>query len=138
MGRILNRRSGRQVRATAARRRRFALGTAAALAAMLAQLFVAIIHEFPHEHAAAAMVANGQHGHEHDEGPSPSPPGDDDSPLCAIGQALLQLAAVPPAMAGAVLLPDWHRQPTARPRPAAAAVPRLTQAARPRAPPVFA
>jgi hypothetical protein len=126
--------------------RRFAFGLCVALLAVLAQVAISIVHQFPHEHRPstdAAAVEHGaeadhaHHGDHHEHGPSP-PTNHPDPQLCVVGQMLQHLAAVLPLAGGSVLLPDWDTRQAALPGDTDATVVRPNSPAQPRAPPATA
>lgn len=116
--------------------RRFAVGLRAALLAVLAQIAVGVIHQFPHEHrlptdaAAATSDSHSDHGH----GPA-TPAKLPDPQACVVGQMLQHLAAVLPIADGDVLAGDWDSRQVAMPGDADAVFVRPTSPAQPRAPP---
>jgi hypothetical protein len=139
MRRSLPRRHHRLERASSGPPWRFTVGLRAALLAVVAQLVVSVVHQFPHEHRLSADVAAAAaHGHqrdEHDRGPTPNLP---DPQACIVGQMLQHLAAVLPLAGGDVLPPDWDAGHAFAPSNADAVVVRLNSPAQPRAPPLTA
>jgi hypothetical protein len=122
---------------------RFAFGLRVALLAVLAQIVVNVVHQFPHDHRPSADAAavehetaagHAHHGDHHEHGPS-LPTNDPDPQLCVVGQMLQHLAAVLPVAGGSLLLPDWDTRQITVPGDTDAVVVRPDSPAQPRAPP---
>jgi hypothetical protein len=118
--------------------RRFALGLRVALLAVLAQIAVSIVHQFPHDHLlpadTAAAAGHAHHGHDHENGPA-TPSKLPDPQACVVGQMLQHLAAVLPSGDGSALPADWDSQRIIVPGDADFVVVRPSSPAQPRAPP---
>jgi hypothetical protein len=112
-----------------------AIGRRLALLALLTQAVVGVVHQFPHRHAASFQPATSADRGHHE---APPPHGRDSGSLCAIGFALLHLAAVLPTATAVTLLPDWSRESPMLPTAALYVARRAASSAQPRAPPAGA
>jgi hypothetical protein len=123
--------------------RAFAFGLRAALLAVLAQLVISVVHQFPHEHAptndaaavASSPAGHAHHGHDHEHDP-PAPANHPGAPPCAVGQMLQHMAAVLPVAGGGILLPDWDAGLTGMLGDSESFIVRPGSPAQPRAPPL--